>query len=109
MNVVNNDGGDDDGGDNDDDDGDDNEDDDRDDDNGDDNDDGEHDKVDNNPYAADATFVQRTRMQRFLKTFETWSCWYSLDSSRWVLSDEYPFARVTVNFLVFCIILYLPN
>ena len=31
-------------------------------------------------------------------------CWYSLDSSRWALSDEYPFARGWIIFQVFCII-----
>ena len=29
------------------------------------------------------------------------SCWYSLESSRWVLSDEYPFAMVSVIFSFF--------
>ena len=29
---------------------------------------------------AGATFVQRARMQRFLKTIFTLSCWYSLES-----------------------------
>ena len=48
-----------------------------------------------NPSNAEATFVQITRMQRVLKTIETLPCWYSLDSSRWVLSDKYPFARVS--------------
>ena len=32
-----------------------------------------------------------------------------LDSSCWVLSDEYPFTRVSVIFQFFCIILYWPN
>ena len=40
-----------------------------------------------NPSNAEATFVQSTRTQRFLKTIQTLSCWYSLDSSRWVLSQ----------------------
>ena len=58
--------------------------------------------VDNlNPSNAKATFIQSTRMQRFLKTIETLSCWYSLESSHWVLSDEYPFARVSVIFQFF--------
>ena len=39
-------------------------------------------------------------MQRFLKNIWTLSCWYSLESSCWVLSDEYPFARVSVIFQV---------
>ena len=53
-----------------------------------------------NPYNADATFIQRTRTQRFLKTIKTLSCWYSFESSRRVLSYEYPFARVSVIFRV---------
>ena len=40
-------------------------------------------------------------MQRFLKTIQTLSCWYSLESSRRALSDEYPFARVSVILLGF--------
>ena len=35
-----------------------------------------------NPSNAKATFVQSTPMQRFLKTIQTLSCWYSLESSR---------------------------
>ena len=31
---------------------------------------------------AEASFVQRTRTQIFLKNIQTLSCWYSLDSSR---------------------------
>ena len=37
-----------------------------------------------NPSNAQTTFVQSTRMQRFLKIIQTLSCWYSLDSSQWV-------------------------
>ena len=37
----------------------------------------------------------------FSKTILTLSCWYSLDSSRWVLSNDYPCARVSVIFQVF--------
>ena len=44
----------------------------------------------------------------FLITIQTLPYWYSLESSRWVLSDEYLFARVSVIFQVFCIILYNP-
>ena len=51
-----------------------------------------------NPSNAEATFVQSTRTQRFLKISQTLSCWYSLESSRRVLSDEYPFSRVWVIF-----------
>ena len=58
---------------------------------------------------AESTFVQSTRMQRLLKTILTLSCWYSLDSSHWVLSYEYPFARVSIIFKVFCINLYWPT
>ena len=53
-----------------------------------------------NPSNAEATFVQSTRMQRFLKTILTLSCWYSLDSSHLVLSDEYPYTRVSVIFVL---------
>ena len=62
-----------------------------------------------NPSNAEATFIQSTRTQIFLKIIKTLSCWYSLESSWWVLSDEYPFARVSVISQVFCIILYWPN
>ena len=44
-----------------------------------------------NPTDAEATLSQGTTMQ-------SWSCWYSLDSSKWVLSDEYPYDRVSVIF-----------
>ena len=54
-----------------------------------------------NPANAEATFVKSTRMQKSLKIIETLSCWYSLDSSWWVLSDEYPSARVSVIFRFF--------
>ena len=54
-----------------------------------------------NPSNAETTFVQSTRMQHFLKNIQTLSCWYSLDSSRLVLSDEYPYARVSVIFQFF--------
>ena len=42
-----------------------------------------------------------TRKQRSLKTIYTLSYWYSLDSSHWVLSHEYPFTRVSVIFRYF--------
>ena len=54
-----------------------------------------------NPSNAEATFFQSARTQRFLKTIRTLSCWYSLESSLLVLSDEYPFARVSVIFQLF--------
>ena len=46
-----------------------------------------------NPSNAVATFAQSTRMLRFFKTIKTLSYWYSLESSCWALSDEYPFAK----------------
>ena len=61
------------------------------------------------PFYAEATFLQSTKTQIFLKTLKTMSCWYSLDSIHWVLSDEYPLARVSVIFQGFCIILHWPN
>ena len=48
-----------------------------------------------NPSSAEATYVKSTRMQRFLKTIQTLPCWYSFESFRWVLSDEYQYARVS--------------
>ena len=68
---------------------------------------GSNDRI--NPFNAVATFVQSTKTQTLLKNAETLSCWYPLDSSHEVLSDEYPFARVSIIFQFFCIILYLPN
>ena len=55
------------------------------------------------------TFVQWARMQRYLKTILTVSCRYSLDNSHCVLSNEYPHARVSGIFELFCIILHRPN
>ena len=49
------------------------------------------------------TMVQSTRMQIFLETIWTLSCWYSLNSSCRVLSDEYPFDRVS-GFLDHCVL-----
>ena len=60
-----------------------------------------------NPSNAEATFVQSTRMQQFLKNIETLSCWYALVSCRRELLNKYPFDRVSVNFQVFCIIFIL--
>ena len=62
-----------------------------------------------NPFNAEASFVQSTRTQRSLKTLLTLSSWYSLNSSRQVISDEYPFARCSVIFQVFYNFLYRPN
>ena len=58
-------------------------------------------KVIANPSNAKATFFQSKRMQIFLKTTVTLSYWYSLDISRRVLSDEYPFVRVSDIFQFF--------
>ena len=41
------------------------------------------------------------RMKRFLKTIQTLSCWYSLESSPWAFSDECPCARVPLIFRFF--------
>ena len=41
-----------------------------------------------NPSCAEAILIQSTMMQIFLKTIQTLSHWYSLESSCWVLSDE---------------------
>ena len=49
-----------------------------------------------NPFNSEASFVQCTKKQKIMKIVLNQSCWYSLDSSRIVLSDEYPFARVSV-------------
>ena len=35
-----------------------------------------------NPSNAEATFIQSTRAQHFLRTVYTLSCWYSMESSR---------------------------
>ena len=51
-----------------------------------------------NPCNAESTFIEGTRTQKYSKTILTLSCWYSLYSSRWVLSDEHPFARGLVIF-----------
>ena len=53
------------------------------------------------PSHAEATFVQSTGTQRLKKIILTMSCCYSLDSSRGVLSVEYPRARVSAFFHVF--------
>ena len=62
-----------------------------------------------NPSNTKATFVQSTRMQRFLITIYTLSCWYSSDSSRRELLDKDSFARVSIIFQDSCHILYWPN
>ena len=62
-----------------------------------------------NPSNAEATFDQCTGTQKSLKTILTLSYWYSLDSPHRVLSNEYPYARVSVIFPDFCIIMYWPT
>ena len=62
-----------------------------------------------NPSKDEATFVQSTRTQRFLKNILNVSCGYSSDSSHRGLSNEYPCAIVSVIFQDFCIIFYRPN
>ena len=59
------------------------------------------------PSNAGATFVQGTRTQKSLKTIWIPSCWYSLDSSRRVLSDEYQPVRVSVILQIWCMIFWL--
>ena len=54
-----------------------------------------------NPSTAEATFVLSTRTQNLLKTIETLSCWYSLESSHRVHSDEYQYAGVLVIYRFF--------
>ena len=54
-----------------------------------------------NPFAAEVIFVQCSKKQIIMKIIRTKSCGYSYESSRWVLSDEYPFARVSVIFQLF--------
>ena len=59
------------------------------------------------PSNAEATSVQSKRTKSFLKNIQTLLCWYSLASSPWVLPGEYPFARVSIIFVMlfasFCI------
>ena len=47
---------------------------------------GLHLEIADNPFNTKANFIQSTRTQRFLKTNLTLPCWFSFDSSRWVLS-----------------------
>ena len=51
--------------------------------------------------------AQERKRKNFEKTIWTLSCGYSLESSRWALSYEYPFARFSVIFQVFCILFLL--
>ena len=53
-----------------------------------------HTLQDLNPSNAEATFVQSTMTPIFLQTNQTLSCWYSFESSHWVLSHEYPYFGV---------------
>ena len=50
------------------------------------------------PSAAEVTFVQYAKKQNDMKVILTVSCCYSLERSHWVLSHEYPSARVSVIF-----------
>ena len=45
--------------------------------------------------------------QKLMKIIWILSCWYSLESSRWVLTYEYPCARVSVTLQYFHIIFLL--
>ena len=50
-----------------------------------------------NPSAVEVIFVQCTKKQKQYEIILTLSCWYSLEHSCRVLSDEYPFGMVSVN------------
>ena len=57
-----------------------------------------------NPSNAEATFVHSTRTQSSFENHLNLSCWYSLDSSRWVLWDECPCVSTIFQlFAWFCI------
>ena len=58
-----------------------------------------------NLFNAEATFVQSARTQRFKKKSSK-PCHVGI---HWIALAEYPFARVSVIFQVFYIILYWPN
>ena len=45
--------------------------------------------------------VLRLHCKKYSKTILTLSCWYSFESSSWVLSDEYQYVRVIVHFQLF--------
>ena len=62
-----------------------------------------------NPSNAKATFQLKHKDAEIFENHLNPACWYSLDSSCWVLLNEYPCARVSVIFEGFCIIWYLPN
>ena len=62
-----------------------------------------------NPSNAEATSIKCTRMQKNMKIILTKSSGYSYESPRRELSDEYPFAMVSVIFKVFLIFLYCSN
>ena len=53
-------------------------------------------RCDLNRSNAEATLVLSTRIQRFLKTSIPCHVCINLESFHWTLSDEYPFARVSV-------------
>ena len=54
-----------------------------------------------NPSNAETTLVKNTKTQRFLKNFLTLSCWYSLDSSHWILSRWAPICHGFSKFSMF--------
>ena len=47
-----------------------------------------------NPMNAESTFFQSTKKWTSLKTISTLSCWYSVDSSRRVLSPKHKYAKI---------------
>ena len=58
-----------------------------------------------NPSNAKATFVQSTRMQRFLNHLNPVMLVF-IGLLLLSISDEYPYARVSIIFQLFCIIFY---
>ena len=62
-----------------------------------------------NPSNAEATFIKCTRMQKIMKIILTKSSGYSYESPGRELSDEYPFAMVSIISKVFWIFLYRSN
>ena len=61
------------------------------------------------PFQCSGNFLPKHKVATNFGSHLTLSCWYSWDSSRWALSDEYPCARVSIVFQFFCVILYWPN
>ena len=54
-----------------------------------------------NPYAGGGYFHPKHKDAKIFENHLNLSNWYSLDSSHCVLSDEYPFTRVSVILRVF--------